>query len=193
MAGYTANPERVWRWYLQRRIDVLAAKPNAAHQAIAAMQNSGRNVTVVTQNVDDLHERAGNRNVIHLHGSLHEAYCERCARIYDLATIGETLPPCCLSCGASVRPGVVWFDETLPMPAWQNAATAMENCDLLIVVGTSALVRPASFLPLLALQQQASMLYINPDSGGELAQLADFRFYATAGVILPQLQQILTS
>lgn len=192
--GYAANSAQVWQWYQQRRLAIQAALPNAGHLAVSAMQQSGRKITVVTQNVDDLHERAGSQSVIHLHGRLDEAYCQHCGSMHDLkADRTEQIPPRCSFCGGQVRPAVVWFDEALPLPAWQAATTAMKNCDLLIVVGTSAQVQPASHLPLLALQQQATMLFINPDSSGSLAKLADFCFEAAAGLVLPRLAKLLTA
>ena len=168
--AFRHDPALVWGWYEWRRMQVLRAAPNPAHHAIAALAGRMPALTVVTQNVDDLHERAGSRDVVHLHGSLHAPRCSACAEPFALAPGipsepegGRRLePPRCASCGAAVRPGVVWFGESLPQAAWLRAQRAVEDCELLLTVGTSGLVHPAAGLPALARRAGATVVVINP-------------------------------
>jgi len=168
--AFRHDPALVWGWYEWRRMQVLRAAPNPAHHAIAALAGRMPALTVVTQNVDDLHERAGSRDVVHLHGSLHAPRCSACAEPFALAPGipsepegGRRLePPRCASCGAAVRPGVVWFGESLPRVAWLRAQRAVEDCELLLTVGTSGLVHPAAGLPALARRAGATVVVINP-------------------------------
>lgn len=127
-------------------------------------------LTVVTQNVDDLHERAGSQDVIHLHGSLHSPRCIDCGQTYTLPLTSDALPedgsqiepPRCTACTGDVRPGVVWFDEMLPEGAWSTGLTAAEECDVFLSIGTSGIVYPAAELPLRALGKGATVVHINP-------------------------------
>ncbi|MGE6916832.1 SIR2 family NAD-dependent protein deacylase [Achromobacter kerstersii] len=168
--AFRAQPDVVWGWYEWRRAQVLRAAPNAAHHAIAALAQHVPELIVVTQNVDDLHERAGSKHVVHLHGSLHAPRCSMCAAPY---LFGDEIPlepdegrritpPACTACGAPVRPGVVWFGESLPGDAWSTALRAAEQCDLLFAIGTSALVYPAAELPQRALAAGATVVQVNP-------------------------------
>ena len=143
--AFRNDPALVWGRYEWRRSNVLAAKPNPAHLAIAELARLVTRLTVITQNVDDLHERAGCHGVIHLHGSLHSPRCFACARPFEQGTCtlnepedGRRIePPCCRHCNGKVRPGVVWFGESLPEQEWREALTAVRGCDLLLSVGTS--------------------------------------------------------
>jgi NAD-dependent deacetylase len=152
LEAFREDPDLVWGWYEWRRAKSLRAEPNAAHQAIAQWGVRSPGLVVVTQNVDDLHERAGSLNVIHLHGSLHSPRCVECGRkhvlpegVPDEPEGGRRLdPPLCAHCSSLVRPGVVWFGEGLPPSAWNEAQKAAESCDLMICAGTSALVYPAA-------------------------------------------------
>lgn len=173
-AAFRRDPALVWGWYRWRAAQVARASPNAGHAGIAALSSS-HDVRVVTQNVDDLHERAGSRDVVHLHGSLFATRCIDCgaptAAIPDplLPSAGpgpaggaREAPPACAHCRGMLRPGVVWFGEALPPAAWAQAADAAAGCDLLVVVGTSGLVHPAAALPALARDAGARVLEINP-------------------------------
>lgn len=168
--AFRDHPDVVWGWYEWRRAQVLRAEPNAAHRAIAALAHHVPELFVVTQNVDDLHERAGSAGVAHLHGSLHAPRCSACAAPQAFATAipqepdeGRRIaPPACTECGAPVRPGVVWFGESLPGETWAAALRAAERCDLLFSIGTSALVYPAAELPQRALAAGATVVQINP-------------------------------
>src|SRR5215216_8205809 len=141
--AFRRNPALVWRWYAWRHGLVSVAEPNAAHRALAEMERRVPDFTLITQNVDGLHRRAGSRNILELHGSLERARCSRCdARQPFPAGSGEGGPPPCPACGAPLRPGVVWFGESLPEQALEAAFGAAQACDLFLSVGTSNLVQP---------------------------------------------------
>ncbi|MFV0495596.1 SIR2 family NAD-dependent protein deacylase [Mycobacterium sp.] len=165
--GWEENPERVWGWYLWRHYLVAEVAPNAGHQAIADWQNRA-DVTVVTQNVDDLHERAGSSPVHHLHGSLFEFRCARCDATYTQTLPAmtepaiEVEPPVC-RCGGLIRPDIVWFGEALPQGPWHSAVEATENADVVVVVGTSSVVYPAAGLPEMALARGKVVIEVNPE------------------------------
>lgn len=185
--AFSQDPARVWSWYEWRRAQVLAAQPNPAHLALADWARRLGRLRLVTQNVDDLHERAGSRDVIHLHGSLHAPRCFECAR--PLATpplpdAAERLvaPPACPDCGGLARPGVVWFGEPLPSDtAWALA----ERCDLCLVIGSSGLVQPAASLPEVARRQGATIIRIDPQPAADFRE--DWQLLGAAGAILPAL------
>ena len=194
--AFDADPEMVWGWYEWRRGLVMQCLPNSAHQAIAAMQDLVPDLSVVTQNVDDLHERAGSRDVVHLHGSLHEPRCRDCAAPYvfpaaapDEPGGGRRLPPpVCTECGGMVRPGVVWFGESLPVDNWLRAQELASGCDVLFSVGTSSLVYPAANLPHIARAENACVVQINPQATG-LETVVDYDLQGKAGHVLPALVQ----
>jgi NAD-dependent deacetylase len=170
---------------------VSSVEPNPGHMAVADWQQRA-DVRVVTQNIDDLHERAGSGQVAHLHGSLFEFRCSRCGSRYvgDVADMAEPVesvaPPLC-ECGGMIRPGVVWFGEELPDEPWQRAVEAVAGADVLIVVGTSGIVYPAAGLPSAALAQGIPVIEINPDStplsGSATATIRDTAARALPGLL----------
>ncbi len=188
--GWNADRDLVWDWYAQRANDVRGVDPNDGHIALAqlavAAQNDGRAVSVVTQNVDDLHERAGSASVSHLHGSLFAPRCESCGRPETAETALVTPRPMCPLCGESLRPGVVWFGELLPRDAWSAASTAVAACDLMIVVGTSGVVHPAAGLPERAHLEGVPVIEVNPEPS-ELTRLATIHLAGPAAEMLPQI------
>jgi NAD-dependent deacetylase len=192
--AFRSHPDIVWGWYEWRRAQVLRAEPNAAHRAIAELERRVPELLVVTQNVDDLHERAGSSRVAHLHGSLHAPRCSSCGAPQALAEDaplepGEgrrIAPPACTRCGAPLRPGVLWFGESLPADAWHTAIQAAERCDLLLSIGTSALVYPAAELPLRALAAGATVAQINP-AATPLDARAHHNLRGAAADLLPRL------
>lgn len=190
--GWLQNPERVWGWYLWRHYLASCVEPNAGHRAIAAWQDHAE-VTVVTQNVDNLHERAGSDPVHHVHGSIFEFRCADCALPYtgqlpDMSEPALELEPPSCSCGGLIRPDVVWFGEPLPEEPWQRSVEATVAADVLVVVGTSAIVYPAASLPELALARGATVVEVNPEPT-PLSGNATISLRETASQALPGLLQ----
>jgi NAD-dependent deacetylase len=192
--AFAHDPALVWGWYEWRRAAVLRAAPNPAHHAFAQLEQKVPRFTLVTQNVDDLHERAGSQNILHLHGEITRPYCERCRQPHTFPTAIPQLPadgarldpPRCASCGGTIRPGVVWFGEALPQHAWGAARKAAEEAQVFIVCGTSSLVQPAASLTGIASAAGATTIQINPnatDADGVVAHT----LRGPAGVVLPQL------
>lgn len=188
--GWANNPERVWAWYLWRHHLVGRVEPNAGHRAVADWQDHCE-VTVITQNVDDLHERAGSKAVHHLHGSLFEFWCATCNSRFDEPLPDmpdpelEKMPPTC-ACGGLIRPGIVWFGEQLPDEPWQASVDAAATCDAMVVVGTSGLVYPAAALPDVALASGAVVIEINPEPT-PLSPNATETIRESASTALPRL------
>jgi NAD-dependent deacetylase len=172
--GFRADPARVWRWYAERRDGVRRAQPNAGHLALADFDRRHPGVlTVITQNVDDLHQRAGNTDTMRLHGDILQvrwlAPCPR-GQTCDPTQAVPGDPPRCADCGQCVRPGVVWFGESLPAAVLQAAEAAVLNCRLLLVVGTSGSVWPAAGLAGMARQAGARVVLVNPEQSDIDAQ-----------------------
>ncbi|MND42836.1 NAD-dependent protein deacylase [compost metagenome] len=192
--AFRENPALVWGWYLWRRLRVAQAEPNAAHLVIPRMANSLRQVSVITQNIDDFHERAGSLNVVHLHGSLATPKCFACHRpavvmpdqsvIPDEGALIE--PPRCQRCNGKMRPAVVWYGEDLPSQAWKAAVHLVKECDLLVSVGTSGVVMPAAGLPDLALSSGASVIHVNK-ADVAMGEEKEFMLIGAATEILPLL------
>jgi NAD-dependent deacetylase len=164
--GFAEDPKKVWEWYEARRRQIAGAEPNAGHEVIAWMEEFFPQVTLVTQNVDRLHHKAGSRHPIELHGSLWMVRCTgspSCGEWEDRHEL-INLPPKCPQCGALLRPGVVWFGEGLPPAAWEEAERAAWDCDAFFIIGTSALVQPAAALPEEPLQKGKLVIEINPET-----------------------------
>ena len=184
----------VWGWYEWRRMKVLLSHPNPDHRALVQLEEYVPELTLVTQNVDDLHERAGSQNVLHLHGSLHAPRCFACNRPTDYPEgIPEEpeggrriQPPCCIHCGGDIRPGVVWFGEGLPDSEWRAAEQPARTCDVLLSIGTSGLVYPAAALPSIAKASGATVVVINPNVTDQ-DQQATYCLRGAAGEVLPAL------
>ncbi|CCQ16212.1 NAD-dependent deacetylase [Rhodococcus sp. AW25M09] len=191
--GWQADSDLVWGWYRWRAELVRRSEPNAGHIALARWQERAH-VDIATQNVDDLHERAGATVLSHVHGSLFEPYCSDCgvrAQLDDAAMSEAEAdqrvpPPECPVCGGLIRPGAVWFGESLPEDAWAAAEDAVRAADLVLVVGTSGVVYPFAGLPAIARSAGATVVEINPVET-EVSDMADYRWRATAAVGLPAL------
>jgi NAD-dependent deacetylase len=192
--AFSRSPARVFGWYVWRYQKAISLEPHAGYDAVVRLEDLFDDVTVVTQNVDGLHSRAGSRRVVELHGSLRRfrcvsgghPYAEERVRQVTLPQSGEVDPPQCPQCGSPVRPGVVWFGESLPPDAMREAWTAAEQCDAMLVVGTSALVYPAAGLPDAALANDRPVIEINPDPT-PLSDRVDVWWSERAAVALPQL------
>jgi len=184
--AFRADPLTVWRFYEWRRQQALKALPNPAHLALAAWERVRDSFTLITQNVDGLHERAGSHNVIRLHGSLWRLRCTVEQREFDdhRKDLGP-LPPNC-ECGGMLRPGVVWFGESLPGQAIESADRASRSAALVLVIGTSSLVYPAAALPQVAQSSGAFVVEINPEPT-PLSSQVDERLAGPAGEIVPAL------
>ncbi len=177
----------VWEWFDYRRGLVCKCEPNAAHKTLAKVQQSGwfAEFSLVTQNIDGLHQTAGADDVIELHGSLWQARCLSCKTKQNLRDIPEDeRPPVCPECLDSMRPDVILFGEAMPMQAVYQAQEKAENCDVCFVIGTSSLVYPAAGLPLIAKQNGAKIIEINPEET-LLSTQADFSLRGKAAEILP--------
>lgn len=181
--AFQRDPKFVQDWYAWRRENALKAKPNTGHFALAEMEKSAPKFWLVTQNVDGLHQRAGSKQMVELHGNIHRFRCfeNNCASDnFDLEN-GR-----CRSCGGHLRPDVVWFGEMLPVAAIETAIEAAENCDVFLSIGTSSLVYPAAGLWRRAKNNRALVIEINKDPT-PLTPLADYSFLGKAGEILPSL------
>ena len=188
--AFRRHPRLVWEWYQWRRKLVADAKPNPAHLALAEMEKLFPRFHLITQNVDGLHQRAGSRQVIELHGNITRTKC------FDEGTIVSTwkdtgdVPPKCPACGGWLRPDVVWFEEPMPEAEMEQATAASTTCDIFLSIGTSTVVYPAAALPSEALRGGATLVEINPQPTPLTAQ-AHFALAGAAGVVLPQLLKAL--
>jgi len=185
--AFARDPALVWSWYRWRRELVLAATPNAAHRALVVIAERVPELTLITQNVDGLHQRAGSPSVIELHGSIVRARCTGDGRPVTTWTECEPCPPPCPECGAPLRPDVVWFGESLPAASLSAAVFAAGHCDLFLSVGTSNLVEPAASLPWVAAARGATVLVINTSPEGQRAGPRVHNLIGAAATILPAL------
>ncbi|HYL27738.1 MAG TPA: NAD-dependent protein deacylase [Candidatus Nitrosotalea sp.] len=160
--GFARDPRLVWTWYNERKAAHQHAQPNAAHYALAELENAIPDFTLATQNVDSLHLRAGSRNVLELHGNLCEARCTRCGKRRKLDATGLPLDEIEHECGGQFRPDIVWFGEPLPGAVWREAEAAAARAGVILVVGTSAVVYPAAALAT-AYNAKAFVAEINTD------------------------------
>ncbi|RME25098.1 MAG: NAD-dependent deacylase [Candidatus Zixiibacteriota bacterium] len=187
MDAFLANPKIVWEWYNWRRQLLRDVKPNPGHYALVELGSFFPRFTLVTQNVDGLHQMAGATDVLELHGNINRNKCAACGRLVPLEVdIDPDDIPACPACGGQIRPDVVWFGEMLPEEAIEAAFQRSEEADIFFSIGTSAIVHPAASLPTVAKRHGATLVEINPEPT-PLSSLADFRFAAPAGELLPQL------
>ena len=183
--AFVRNPKLVWEWYEWRRKLVREAEPNPSHRTLVELGKEVPSFTLITQNVDGLHERAGSRDVIELHGNIFRTVCF--AEMIEVdPKDSEEKPPICPNCGSPLRPDVVWFGEALPAGAMESASKAAEECDVFLSIGTSSLVYPAASLPYVADAADATVVEINPENTS-LTSRADYTLRGTAGEVLPSL------
>ncbi len=190
--AFARDPRLVWEWYDWRRGIIQKAQPNAGHVALAELERralSPAAFTLITQNVDGLHDRAGSKNILKLHGDIWQVRCQGCGGVErndgPAAIHYGMLPPPC-RCGGLLRPGVVWFGEGLPPEVWERAAQASAGAEVFLVIGTSAVVYPAAGLAQVARQSGARLAVVNPDDT-PLDALADWVLRGPSGEILPRL------
>ena len=190
--AFHRNPKLVWSWYIHRLNLVALAQPNPGHVALANLPERVEQVHVITQNVDDLHERAGSANVIHLHGRLDRFRCSqdcsgaRSPILLAAEDVNADRVPTCPNCGAYVRPDVVWFGERLESASLDCASELTSTCDVMLVIGTSGVVQPASLLPERARENGAKVFIVNPMSTEQLP-VADLHLQAASGEVLPRI------
>ncbi len=186
--AFRRDPVKVWKWYDERRVNMAQARPNPGHLALAAMARPGRRVFIVTQNVDDLHEQAGSKEVVHIHGSLWRTRCERDGTVLENreTPLTEVPPPC--MCGEIMRPDIVWFGENLPwQPVEQIHHYFLEGrIDLCLVVGTEASFGYILQWALQAHEAGAMLVDVNPRDSG-LGSIIDVHLRGKAGEVLPKL------
>ena len=183
--AFNRDPELVWQWYKWRRSLIAQAKPNPAHLALAELEQSIPQFTLITQNVDGLHQEAGSQSVLEIHGSIWRLRCTGCRREWLDRNIAIEIPPRC-ECGAMARPAVVWFGENLPQQIWTSAEQAVQSSDVFLVVGTSAVVYPAASLVPLARSCGSRIIEINMEETS-VSGLVDCTLRGRAAEILPPL------
>jgi NAD-dependent deacetylase len=187
--AFRRDPGTVWKWYAWRRELIRGARPNPAHVAIAQLERAVERASVITQNVDGLHARAGSTEVIELHGNIWNNLCSECRKLSeetDLDSQDADMPPRCCHCGGMVRPGVVWFGEALPAAAWSRAGEVLESAEVFFCVGTSSLVEPAASLPRHARSCGRTVVQVNPEATAH-DHVAQHVLRGKAGEIMPQL------
>jgi NAD-dependent deacetylase len=182
--SFMKNPELVWQWYQYRRKIIHQSQPNPGHIAIAEFAKLFPEVTVITQNVDNLHKRAGSPLVYELHGNIERNYCITCKTFYNQDFQEDSSPRC--SCGGLIRPDVVWFGEFLPEDQFNSSEKAAASSDLFFVIGTSAVVYPAASIIQTAKLNNSTIIEINIEET-EATHLAHFSFIGPSGVILPKI------
>lgn len=188
---FEKDPSYYWSFFRDTRGPLLhEAKPNPAHHAIAALERAGKVLTVITQNIDGLHQAAGSQNVIEMHGSSRRFFCMGCKKEFSLQdaenALELSLPPRCSGCNGIIRPDVVFFGEMLPPGALERAFELVGQCSLLLVVGSSLIVYPASQVPVVALQFGAPLAIVNVEPT-PMDSAAGWVFHEKAGKILPEL------
>jgi len=187
--AFLADPALVWRWYRWRRGIVAGVEPNPGHHALATLAALVPRLTLVTQNVDNLHQRAGSTDVIEFHGNIFD---DRCFADGTLQAGDDTLDvPLCQDCGSPLRPGVVWFGEAIPERALDVSCAAAADCDVFLSVGTSSAVYPAAGLADIARESDAMLVEINPNPTPQASRF-DFALAGKSGLVLPELIESLT-
>jgi len=184
-AGFAEDPELVWEWYQLRQREIMKARPNRAHEAISLMERYYPEFTVITQNIDGLHHRAGNSTVLELHGNIWRMRCDRDHALMDISEPLDHIPPIC-QCGSILRPDVVWFGESLPTDVLDAASRSASECEVMFVVGTSAIVYPAAALPVLTKNSGGCVIEVNLEPT-DVTTYADVSLRGRASEVLPEL------
>ncbi|MCX7835727.1 MAG: NAD-dependent deacylase [bacterium] len=189
--GFQKDPIKVSNWYLHRRNIIRNVQPNPGHYAITQLQNLLSNVNVVTQNVDGLHQKAGTKNVIELHGNIFYDKCFQCEKYYSKEYDEKEYTNLRCECGGRIRPAVVWFGELLPYEEFSRAEHLAETCETMLIVGTQASVYPAAGLVHIAKYSHATLIEINP-SGSEVSPYCKFVIRQPSGIALPKIIEEIT-
>jgi len=188
--GFVEDPGLVWEWYQLRQVEIQKALPNPAHKTISEMEKHFSGFSVLTQNIDGMHKRAGNRSVVELHGNIWRMRCERDGLVVDLDSPVKDIPPLC-QCGSVLRPDVVWFGEQLSTESVDIASKAARESEVMFVVGTSAVVYPAAALPMITKNSGGLVIEVNVEPT-DVTSYADLSLLGRAGDILPALWSRLT-
>ena len=188
--AFERNPELVWEWYRWRRAKIATAQPNAGHHVLARLEARVPEFLLLTQNVDGLHTRAGSRRLVELHGNIWRARCTKEGTRFDQSGQWSVASGQCPSCGAPLRPDVVWFGEALDPVVINRAIAAVERCDVLLLVGTSGVVYPVAGFPLVARRRGAHVVEINVEAT-PLSDIAHAVLRGTAGTVLPAVEAAL--
>lgn len=185
--AFIKNPDLVWEWYRYRKKIISAIRPNPGHATLAEMEKHHKFFSLITQNIDNLHRRAGSKVVYELHGNIERNYCIGCGRKYpNEEIIDSEKAPRCSICGGLVRPDVVWFGEMLPEEEWSESVAAAQSSEIFFSIGTSAVVYPAASLPQIARRSGAFLVEINIEPT-ELSDMTDMSLIGKSGDILPRL------
>lgn len=187
--AFAENPRRVWEWYGMRRREMSKAEPNSGHHAFAQLEIRVPRFLLITQNIDNLHFRAGNRHIAEIHGNIFRNRCQRCGNIEmdERHNFAEPNPlPICAECGSPARVDVVWFGEPLPERELSLAIQAARTCDVFISAGTSAKVYPAAHFPEMAVERGAKLIEVNLEPT-HLSPMAEVSLIGKTGEILPSL------
>jgi NAD-dependent deacetylase len=182
--AFAEDPRTVWEWYEWRRGLIRACAPNPGHEAIAAIEREKEDFLLVTQNVDGLHRLAGSRKMVEFHGNIWIVRCTGCGREEEVRSAFPVLPPRCGSCGALLRPGVVWFGEQIPAAALSASLSMLERCDLLLVAGTSSVVQPSASFAFVVAGRGGTVIEVNLEET-PISQAARFNFHGRTGELLP--------
>jgi len=185
--AFLENPAKVWKMLKELSQIIMEAQPNPGHKALAELEGMGHISAVITQNVDSLHQRAGSRQVIELHGNNRWLVCLKCNKRYQVSqSLIEEIPPHC-QCGGVLRPDVVFFHESLPHDAYQQAVEKSKQCGCMLAIGTSVQIFPASLMPVLAKQNNAIIIEINPEGSHLTDEVTDIFIQGKSGEILPRI------
>jgi NAD-dependent deacetylase len=182
--AFAADPKTVWEWYQWRRGLIRKCNPNPGHEAIAAIEREKEDFLLVTQNVDGLHRLAGSRKMIEFHGNIWVVRCAGCDREEEVRSDFPVLPPRCASCGAPLRPGVVWFGEPIPPAALEASLGMLDRCDLLLVAGTSSVVQPSASFAAVVARRGGTVIEVNLEET-PISEAARFSFRGKTGELLP--------
>ena len=189
--AFIRNPQLVWEWYKERKRVIQRIQPNPGHIALVELEKLFPDFSITTQNIDNLHRRAGSKKVFELHGNIERNYCVQCrADVSNEKVLQTDDVPRCEKCGGLIRPDVVWFGELLPSDEWESAETAARHADVYFSIGTSAIVYPAASLPLIAKRAGAFLVEINPEETA-LTPGADEFIEGNSGAVLPQIVEAL--
>jgi NAD-dependent deacetylase len=186
--AFYSNPDKVWLMLKDMFTLVMGAKPNPAHIGLAELEKMGYLSSIVTQNVDGLHQAAGSKNVIEFHGSHRTLSCLKCStKIDGLSLTPEDLPPRCSRCSSLLKPDVVFFGEPIPWEAQAISFKESKSCSMVMVIGTSAVVYPAASIPITAKERGATIIEINMEPTPLTDQISDYLICGAAGEILPAI------